>query len=107
MKSNSKSKEHGLKQKHIPERSCIVCRVKKPKKELVRLVCSAGTVEIDFKGKKSGRGAYLCKTRECWQSGLKSNRLDYALRTSLTVENRQALLEYGNSLPEREGYSVE
>ena len=69
--------------------------------ELIRLVCNASIAEIDHKGKKTGRGVYLCATRECWEIGLKSNRLEYALRTKLTLENRQSLLEYGRSLPEK------
>jgi len=40
--------------------------------------------------------------RECWEAGLKSNRLEHALRTKLTLENRQVLVEYGKSLPGRE-----
>jgi len=57
---------------------------------------------MDYKGGRAGRGAYLCPASECWEKGLKGNRLEYALRTKLTSENRQALLEYGKSLQERE-----
>ncbi|MBM3119112.1 MAG: YlxR family protein [Chloroflexi bacterium] len=91
----------------MPERSCIACREKRPKVELIRLVCNASVVEIDPKGKKAGRGVYLCPTRECWETGLKSNRLEYALRTKLTLENRQSLLEYGRRLPEKGECRVE
>ena len=66
------------------------------------MIRSGDIVEIDPKGKKSGRGAYLCSIRECWEAGLKGNRLEHALRTKLTMENRQALVEYGSSLPRRE-----
>ncbi|MBL7209841.1 MAG: YlxR family protein [Dehalococcoidia bacterium] len=88
-----------LRKSRIPQRSCVACRTTKAKRDLVRLVCSAGTVEIDRKGKKTGRGAYLCPVRECWEAGLKGNRLEYTLRTKLTMENRQTLAQYGNSLP--------
>jgi predicted RNA-binding protein YlxR (DUF448 family) len=90
-----------LRQRHIPERSCIACREKRTKRELIRLVCRAGVVEIDHKGKEAGRGAYLCPIRECWDIGLKGNRLEYALQTELILENRQALVEYGKSLPNK------
>ena len=96
MKSNSKKQIP--RQRHMPERSCIACREKRAKRELIRLVFSAGIVEIDLKGKDAGRGVYLCPIRECWETGLKSNRLDYALRAKLTSENRQALVEYGKGL---------
>jgi predicted RNA-binding protein YlxR (DUF448 family) len=89
-----------LRQRHMPERSCIACREKGAKKELIRLVSHAGVVEIDYKGKKAGRGAYLCPIRECWDIGLKGNRLEHALRIEI-LENRQALIEYGKSLPKK------
>ncbi|MBM4446077.1 MAG: YlxR family protein [Chloroflexi bacterium] len=85
----------------MPERSCVACREKRGKKELIRLICSGGSVKIDNKGKEVGRGAYLCPIRECWEIGLKSNRLEYALRAKLTLENRQVLVEYGKSLPKK------
>ena len=90
-----------LYQRHVPERSCIACRGKKAKRNLIRLVCRAGVVEIDHKGKEAGRGVYLCPMRECWDIGLKGNRLEYALRTELILENRQTLVEYGKSLPKK------
>ncbi|HEX7365417.1 MAG TPA: YlxR family protein [Dehalococcoidia bacterium] len=92
----------GLRQKHIPERSCIVCRGKRAKKDLIRLVGSADTVKIDLKGRDAGRGAYLCPVRECWESGLKGDRLEHALKVKLTLENRQVLVEYSRNLPGRE-----
>ncbi|MCJ7514434.1 MAG: YlxR family protein [Dehalococcoidia bacterium] len=95
-------KKQSSPQKHVPERSCIACRGKRAKRELIRLVGSADAVHIDPKGKDSGRGAYLCPTRECWETGLKGNRLEHTLRVKLTLENRRVLVEYGKSLPERE-----
>jgi predicted RNA-binding protein YlxR (DUF448 family) len=90
-----------LHQRHVPERSCIACREKKAKRKLIRLVCHDGVAEIDYKGKEAGRGVYLCPIRECWEIGLKGNRLEHALRTELILENRQALVEYGKSLPKK------
>jgi len=98
-KSNT---QKGLRQKHVPERSCIVCRGKRAKKDLIRLVGSADTVKIDSRGKEAGRGAYLCPIRDCWEAGLKGERLEHALRVKLTLENRRVLVEYGMSLPGRE-----
>ncbi len=53
-----------------------------------------GNIEIDTSGKKAGRGAYLCQDRECWQVGLKGNRLEYVLRSRLTSDNREQLINY-------------
>lgn len=80
--------------KRIPQRTCVACRQVRSKRELVRLVSVSGEmVEIDTTGKKTGRGAYLCPALDCWETGLKSGRLEYALRTSLTRENREQLID--------------
>lgn len=86
--------------KHIPQRTCIACQQQRHKRDLIRLVrTSNGNIEIDLSVKKPGRGAYLCAQKGCWETGLKRNHLEHALRTRLSDENRQALLEYSNSLP--------
>lgn len=85
--------------KHIPQRTCIACHQKRDKKDLIRLVrISNGNTEVDLSAKKPGRGAYLCSQKDCWEIGLKRNHLEHALRTKLSDENRQALLEYSSSL---------
>ncbi len=104
MNLKSETKRQTARHKHIPQRSCVACRETKDKRALVRLVSYGGTVQIDPKGKQAGRGAYLCPYRECWEVGLKGNRLENALRTRLTLENRQMLVEYGRNLPSRSGH---
>lgn len=85
--------------KHVPQRTCVACRAVKAKQELVRLVRTAdGTVEVDTGGKKPGRGAYLCQSQECWKTGFKSGRLEHTLRTSLTPDNREQLIKFGEVL---------
>jgi len=85
--------------KHIPQRTCVACRKVSAKRELIRLVRIAdGSVEIDTSGKKTGRGAYLCRMRACWESGLKGGRLEYTLRTTLTQDNREQLIKHGETL---------
>ena len=57
--------------KHVPLRTCVGCRQVRSKREMVRIVRTpTGEIEIDERGKKSGRGAYLCRRRECWRKGL-------------------------------------
>lgn len=76
----------------------MACRKVKTKRELIRLVHTAdNNIEVDPGGKKAGRGAYLCQTRECWESGLKGNQLERALRSSLTHHDREQLMEYARS----------
>lgn len=83
--------------KHIPNRTCIACHQVKPKRELIRLVRLAdGKVDVDFSGRKNGRGTYLCHSNNCWQLGLKGNRLEYALKTVISSQNRVQLMSYSN-----------
>ena len=89
--------------KHIPQRTCVACRTVKDRRELVRLVCtSTGGVELDVKGNKVGRGAYLCPVQECWESGLKGGRLEHSLKTALTRDNREQLIRLGKDLLEEQ-----
>jgi predicted RNA-binding protein YlxR (DUF448 family) len=102
MKTSKVDKIQLKRQKNTAERTCAACRRVAVKRELVRLVNSNGSIEVDLKGKKAGRGIYLCPNRKCWETGLKGNRIEFGLRTKLSTENRQSLLEYGISLSEKE-----
>jgi predicted RNA-binding protein YlxR (DUF448 family) len=85
--------------KHVPQRTCVACRTTDAKRGFVRIVRTAtGTVEIDETGKKPGRGAYLCKTHECWDKSLKGKILEYALKTAITAEDKAALQAYADTL---------
>ena len=85
--------------KAVPQRTCVACRQVRAKRELVRLVRTAGgNVEVDTTGKKTGRGAYLCPTAGCWEAGLKEKRLEHTLHTTLTQDNREKLIRNGKSL---------
>jgi uncharacterized protein len=89
------------KSKHLPQRTCIACQQIKEKKALIRLVrAENGVAEVDISGKKPGRGAYLCPKKVCWELVLKKNRLEYALRTKLSDDNRQILIGYIHNLLE-------
>jgi predicted RNA-binding protein YlxR (DUF448 family) len=89
-------------QKHVPQRTCIACRSTKGKRELIRLVSSPAGIEIDPKGKRAGRGVYLCPCSTCWEQGLKTNRIEFGLRAKMSAETRQSLVDYGRSLAEKE-----
>lgn len=69
-------KNAAVKKKKIPERRCIGCGETKPKPELIRVVRSPeGEVSLDLTGKKSGRGAYLCRSAVCLKRAVKSRQL--------------------------------
>ena len=89
--------------KHVPQRTCVGCKVIRSKREMVRIVRTPdGGMEIDEIGKKSGRGAYLCRRQGCWEIALKKDRLEHALRTSLTDEERATFEKFAQGLPETE-----
>ena len=76
--------------KKIPQRKCLGCMQSFPKKELIRVVrLPEGEVEIDLTGKKSGRGAYICKNEACLKKAIKSKRI----QNNLEVEISEALIE--------------
>jgi predicted RNA-binding protein YlxR (DUF448 family) len=89
------------KPKHVPERTCIACRTTGSKRELIRIVRTENSVEVDVSAKKSGRGAYVCPVFECWELGLKGNRLEHTLHTVISSANRESLKAFGQTLPRR------
>ncbi|MFB0917591.1 MAG: YlxR family protein [Clostridiaceae bacterium] len=73
-----------MKVKKIPMRMCTGCMEMKPKKELIRVVKNnEGEVSLDPIGKKPGRGAYICKNKECLEKAFKSKRLNKNLETNI------------------------
>jgi predicted RNA-binding protein YlxR (DUF448 family) len=89
--------------KHIPQRTCIACRTVRNKRELVRIVRTPENhVEADPTGKKAGRGAYVCRQRECWEMILNNHhRLAQALKLekSIGMEDLARLREFVATLP--------
>ena len=78
--------------KKIPERMCIGCQQTHPKKEMIRIVRSPeGEFSVDRTGKKSGRGAYLCKKSACLEKAIKSRALERALETKIEPETYDTL----------------
>ena len=73
--------------KNKPQRTCIACREMKDKNELIRVVKN-NLVEIfvDLSGKANGRGAYICKSKECFNKLKKSKGLSRAFKTQIDEE---------------------
>lgn len=84
--------------KHIPQRTCVGCRVVLAKRQMLRIVRTAEGVQVDPTGKLAGRGAYLHDKRSCWERGLKG-ALAHALKTELSNDDRVRLEEFMNTLP--------
>jgi len=79
-------------QKKIPERRCVGCGNPFPKKDLIRVVKTPeGSIELDFTGKKSGRGAYVCRNIDCLVKARKAKRLERSLNTPIPADVSAAL----------------
>ena len=77
--------EHKVKK--IPMRQCLGCNEHKPKGELIRVVRTPeGDTVLDFTGKKSGRGAYVCRSLSCLRKARKSKRLEKNLDCAISEE---------------------
>lgn len=78
--------------KKIPLRMCVGCREMKPKKELLRIVRTPeGEIALDPGGKKSGRGAYVCRQESCLMRAIKQKQLDRALESPIGPEVTEQL----------------
>lgn len=81
--------------RHIPERRCISCGQRAPKRQLTRIVRTPqGTVHADDTGKSSGRGAYLCGSLACWERGVRKGGLERNLQVAIGQQDRDSLLTY-------------
>ena len=73
-----------MKTRKIPMRMCVGCREMKEKRSLLRVVKSPeGVISFDRVGKAPGRGAYVCKSKECFERAVKQRQLERALETRI------------------------
>ncbi len=80
--------------KKIPLRRCCGCGESFPKKELIRMVRTPdGATQMDFTGKLSGRGVYVCRSLACFKKARKANRFASALEVAVSDEVLNALEE--------------
>lgn len=80
-----RNRRKGPRPKHVPMRTCVVCRETDAKRGLTRIVRTAeDAAEIDVTGKRNGRGAYICSKAACWEKATSTPLLSRALRASLS-----------------------
>lgn len=84
--------------KKVPLRKCTVCGEMKEKRELIRVVkspekkdengnvISGGEISLDLTGRKSGRGAYVCKNADCFEKARKARRFERSLSCKIPEE---------------------
>lgn len=76
----------------IPMRQCIGCREMKSKKEMIRILkTTEDEIVIDATGKKNGRGAYICPSRECFQKAVKNKGIERSLKMAIPKEVYETL----------------
>ncbi|MDA0676551.1 MAG: YlxR family protein [Chloroflexi bacterium] len=73
-----------MKARHVPLRTCVVCKEKKPKRDLLRIVRTPdGEVVLDSTGRANGRGSYVCGDAGHWGDPALRAKLGYALTVRL------------------------
>ncbi len=76
------------------ERRCVVCRQAKLQSEMLRVARINNEFMIDFNHKLGGRGAYVCKCKQCLQTAVKKHLFNRAFKTNLSDEIYKQLGEY-------------
>ena len=85
--------------KKIPLRQCVGCGEMKSKKEMMRVLkTSEDTFELDATGKKNGRGAYLCFSKECFEKAVKNKGLERSFKQAIPKEVYEKLEKEMNAL---------
>lgn len=77
----------------IKIRTCIACRAKKGKNELIRIVASEGIARIDESQKENTRGIYICNDKNCINRLLKAKDLSKCIKIKTNTENLKELLK--------------
>ncbi len=75
-----------MKSKHIPYRRCIGCMESRPQSELMRIVSLGKEIAIDVDGTLPGRGAYLCKTKECLEKAIKKRSFQRVFKGEISID---------------------
>lgn len=80
--------------RRVALRMCVGCRTVRPKCELTRLVrVPGGSVEVDVSGRAAGRGAYVCRRRECVETAIRRQALQRALGQPLPAHAAEQMLQ--------------
>ena len=76
----------------MPMRKCVGCQEMKSKKEMMRVIRTAeGEFLLDATGKKNGRGAYLCRSKECLDHAIRSKGLERSFKQQIPKEVYESL----------------
>ncbi|MCM1025486.1 MAG: YlxR family protein [Roseburia sp.] len=85
--------------KRIPLRQCVGCGEMKGKRDMMRILRTEdNAICLDTTGKKNGRGAYICRSRECLQKARKNKGLERSFKMSIPSEVYDTLEKEFDSL---------
>lgn len=74
-------------------RMCVVCREMRDKSDLVRVVKTPdGEILVDDSQKQDGRGAYICKNKECLEKLNKNKAFNRAFKMPVEDTIYQSLM---------------
>ncbi len=83
-----------MKTKKVPSRICVGCKEAKEKRSMIRVVKDTEQmITLDETGRKNGRGAYICKNKDCLERALKTKGLERSLKVSIPEEVIASLRE--------------
>lgn len=83
-----------MKSKKIPQRQCVGCGENKDKKDMLRVIKTGeNEILLDETGKKNGRGAYICKSADCFSKAVKTKGLERSLKCQIPKEVYDRLQE--------------
>lgn len=77
--------------KYVPQRMCVACREVRPKADMIRVALFGGEVML---GGSSGRGAYVCKNKDCIEKAEKTRGLQRGLKTNVSSEIYRECMKY-------------
>ncbi len=76
------------------ERRCVLCRTNKQQNEMLRVARINNNYVLDLSQNLGGRGAYVCKCKECLSMAIKKRVFNRAFKTNVGDEIYQQLGEY-------------
>lgn len=83
-------------------RQCVGCGEMKSKKEMLRVLKTAeDEIFLDATGRKNGRGAYVCFSRECLAKAIRGKGLERSFKMSIPREVYEKLEKEMDALEAR------
>ncbi len=79
------------------ERRCVACRSAKQQNEMIRFAKINGNIVLDAKNNLGGRGAYVCRAKDCLALTIKKKLLNRAFKMNVDNSVYEKLLEYGEN----------